>query len=94
MLGRIIFLVIIFYIIYRIVRFFQRLGETSPQKYQKRTQPGSKTMVKDEMCNTYIPEDEALKEVRDGRTYNICTPACRQKFKKKKKKKHKETLRD
>ncbi|HOJ26403.1 MAG TPA: YHS domain-containing protein [Candidatus Saccharicenans sp.] len=44
-------------------------------------------MVKDEMCNTYIPEDEALKEVKDGRTYYFCSSACRQKFIQERKKK-------
>jgi len=87
MLGRIILISILFYIIYRLVKFFQRLGETSPQKYRKRTQPSSKVMVKDEMCNTYIPEDEALKEVKDGHTYYFCSPACRQKFIQERKKK-------
>lgn len=80
MLGRIILIGILFYIIYRIVRFFQKLGETSPRKYQKRAEPGSKTMVKDEMCNTYIPEDEALKEIKGGRTYYFCSETCRQRF--------------
>ncbi|MBP7794261.1 MAG: YHS domain-containing protein [Candidatus Saccharicenans sp.] len=88
MLGRIILIGILFYIIYRIVRFFQRLGQTSPQKYQKRTQPGSKVMVKDEICNTYIPEDEALKEVKGGHTYYFCSEACRQKFIREEKWKH------
>ncbi|HNT00686.1 MAG TPA: YHS domain-containing protein [Candidatus Saccharicenans sp.] len=45
-------------------------------------------MVKDEICNTYIPEDEALKEVKGGHTYYFCSEACRQKFIQEEKWKH------
>ncbi|MCX8159317.1 MAG: YHS domain-containing protein [Candidatus Saccharicenans sp.] len=37
-------------------------------------------MVKDEVCNTYIPEDEALKENKNGRVYYFCSEDCRKKF--------------
>lgn len=37
-------------------------------------------MVKDEICNTYIPEDEALKEVRNGQVHYFCSEECRKKF--------------
>ncbi|MBC7360951.1 MAG: YHS domain-containing protein [Candidatus Aminicenantes bacterium] len=37
-------------------------------------------MVKDEICNTYIPEDEALKEVRNGQAHYFCSEECRKKF--------------
>ncbi|HQO75819.1 MAG TPA: YHS domain-containing protein [Candidatus Saccharicenans sp.] len=44
--------------------------------------------MKDEICNTYIPEDEALKEVKGGHTYYFCSEACRQKFIREEKWKH------
>jgi YHS domain-containing protein len=37
-------------------------------------------MVKDEMCNTYIPEENALKEKLDGQEYYFCSKECREKF--------------
>jgi len=37
-------------------------------------------MVKDEVCNTYIAEDEAIKEIQNGRVYYFCSQECRQKF--------------
>ncbi len=38
-------------------------------------------MVKDEICNTYIPREEALTEVRDGQERCFCSEECRRKSK-------------
>ncbi|MGB9906922.1 MAG: YHS domain-containing protein [Candidatus Saccharicenans sp.] len=80
MLIRLIFLALLLYLIYLVVRFFQSLGQP-PQT--DRRQPNSlprKTMVKDEVCNTYISEDEALKENHNGQVYYFCSEDCRNKF--------------
>lgn len=80
MLIRLIFLALLLYLIYLVVRFFQSLGQ--PPR-ANRCQPDplpKKTMVKDEVCNTYIPEDEALKENYNGRVYYFCSEDCRKKF--------------
>ena len=36
-------------------------------------------MVKDEVCGTYVPRDEALTEVRGGVTHYFCSEECRRK---------------
>lgn len=80
MLLRLIFLFLLLYLIFLVVRFFQSLGQ-APQK--NRRPPDSlpkKTMVKDEVCNTYIPEDEALKVSHQGQVYYFCSEECRKKF--------------
>lgn len=44
--------------------------------------PASKVqgvMVKDEVCGTYIPREEALTEVRDGVEHYFCSEECRRK---------------
>lgn len=81
MLIRLILLAAIFYLIYQLVRFFQSLGEAASGTGN----PGSKSekkkvMVKDEVCNTYIPEEEAIKEYREGKTIYFCSEECRQKY--------------
>ncbi|MGB9836875.1 MAG: hypothetical protein ACPLRX_09080 [Candidatus Saccharicenans sp.] len=63
------------------VRFFQSLGEA----VSKPDNPGSKAekkrvMVKDEVCNTYIPEDEAIKHQDGGKVLYFCSEECRQKY--------------
>jgi YHS domain-containing protein len=37
-------------------------------------------MVKDEACLTYVPKEDALREVIDGREYFFCSKECRKKF--------------
>lgn len=36
-------------------------------------------MVKDEVCGTYVPREEALTEVRDGVERFFCSEECRKK---------------
>jgi len=36
-------------------------------------------MVKDEVCGTYIPREEALTEMRDGVEHYFCSEECRRK---------------
>jgi len=78
---RLILLAAIFYLIYQVVKFFQAIGEAA----SKPDNPGPKSekrkiMVKDEVCNTYIPEDEAIKENHQGKTFYFCSEECRNKF--------------
>ncbi len=40
-------------------------------------------MVKDDFCNMYLPREEAIREVRNGKEYFFCSPECRDAFIKK-----------
>ncbi len=65
-------------IIYLIIKFFSALNVRRPP-----TRPRNKTsgvMVKDETCNTYLPKDEAIREIYQGREHFFCSESCRQKF--------------
>lgn len=66
------------FIIYWLYRFFKALntGRKSP-RVSKRP---SGIMVKDEMCNTYLPKEDALKADYAGKEYYFCSNECRQKF--------------
>jgi len=37
-------------------------------------------MVKDEVCNTYLPREDAIRENWDGKEFFFCSPECRGKF--------------
>ncbi|MDY0231393.1 MAG: YHS domain-containing protein [Candidatus Saccharicenans sp.] len=80
MIIRVIILVLLLYLIFLVVRFFQSLGQSSRPPRSKSEALPKKTMVKDEVCNTYIAEDEAIKEIQNGRVYYFCSQECRQKF--------------
>ncbi len=63
---------------YMIIRFFSKLTQSgkSPSPQQKT----SGVMVKDITCNTYLPKDDAIKELQEGKEYFFCSETCRQKF--------------
>ncbi len=65
------------YIIYWLYRFFKALSKGSTPRVSKRP---SGLMVKDEMCNTYLPKESALKADYAGKEYYFCSNECRQKF--------------
>ncbi|MFW6160683.1 MAG: hypothetical protein ACOC57_06035, partial [Acidobacteriota bacterium] len=50
---------LLFLIIYQIIRFFQAVRKIKKASRPKEKSPG--LMVKDEVCNTYLPKKEALK---------------------------------
>ena len=75
---RLILVFILAYVVAFIVRAFLSFFRTQPKSEEK---PKTlKTMVKDDVCNMYIPKDEALREVKDGREYYFCSESCRRRF--------------
>ena len=37
-------------------------------------------MVRDRVCQTFLPEERALHLTRGGETHYFCSPACRERF--------------
>jgi len=78
-LFRLILYAFVAYIIYLLFRFFQALKKVSKSPgHQTRRLSG--IMVKDESCNTYLPKEDAIREVIEGKEYFFCSKECRQKF--------------
>jgi uncharacterized protein len=75
---RLIYWALIIYFIYLVWKFIRSSGKKPARPQSSKTLP--QMMVKDDICNTYLPIDDALKEVRDGREYYFCSKECRQKF--------------
>ncbi len=82
-LFRLILYAFLAYFIYLLIRFFQTLGKRSKSFSSPKRISG--IMVKDEACNTYLPKEDAIKEMIDGKEYFFCSKECRQKFLEKKK---------
>ncbi len=77
-LFRIVFIAFVLYIAYLFYRVFiiasrRRRSNQAPRKIQG-------VMVKDKICNTYIPKDEALRERHGGQEHFFCSVECRRKF--------------
>jgi uncharacterized protein len=75
---RIILYGFLIYLVYLLYRFFKALNKA--KRIQSRQRRLSGIMVKDEYCNTYLPKEDAIKEVIEGKEYYFCSKECRQKF--------------
>lgn len=77
-LIKVFFYAIFAYIIFQLIRFYQTIkkGMKSPRPSKKL----SGIMVKDEICNTYLPKEDAIKEIYQGKEYYFCSKECQQKF--------------
>ena len=64
---RLIYYAFLVYIIYVIVRFFQNLNKRKKPSDHRASLSGM--MVKDENCNTYLPKEDATREILDGKEY-------------------------
>ena len=77
-LIRILFFALLVYIFVQVVRFFQAIkARTRPPRTSKLT---SGIMVKDEICNTYLPKEDAIKEIHQGKEYYFCSRECQKSF--------------
>jgi YHS domain-containing protein len=72
---------VLIYLVIRIVGFFTSIGrrsETAPRRETRGNTYGA--MVKDEVCNTYLPREEAIRMKYKGKEYFFCSEECRRKF--------------
>lgn len=92
-LFKVILYAAIAYLIYIIIKFYQSLKRLKKPPQKSDSKPG--IMVKDEVCNTYLPKEDAIKENYKGKEYYFCSDECRKKFLESKKKgsSNKENLR-
>jgi YHS domain-containing protein len=81
---KIIFYALLAFIIYQTIRFFQTVNKVR-RTHRSQNRP-SGVMVKDDICNTYLPKDDAIKETSEGKEYYFCSQECRKKFVESKKK--------
>jgi uncharacterized protein len=74
---RIIFLAVLAYILYRLVK-----GVFSVRTKIDRRKPGGviDEMVQDPFCRTYIPKRESVRRVIEGQEYLFCSNECADKF--------------
>ncbi len=77
-LLRFILYALLAYIVFKFIRLYQRLSQKNTPPRQAKQRSG--LMVKDEICNTYLPREDAIKEIREGKDFFFCSKECRQKF--------------
>jgi YHS domain-containing protein len=83
-LFRLIFYSVLTYFVLKAFRFIQTIGKNSIPRAERPSKNLSGVMVKDEICQTYLPKDDAIKEIKGGQEYFFCSKECQNKFQKKK----------
>ena len=74
---RLIILVLLGYLLYRLVRGFFKSG----QRITRNDKGGViDEMVQDPVCKTYIPLRDAQRRIVGGREYFFCSKECADKF--------------
>jgi uncharacterized protein len=79
-LIRIIFYVFVGYLVLQIIRFFQNVNRSVKSPPPQSAKSLSGLMVQDNVCKTYLPKDEAIKEIHEGQEYFFCSKECQRKF--------------
>jgi uncharacterized protein len=77
-LFRLIFYTIIAYLIYKFI--LAVLVPRPRSQTRQRSEGRSGVMVKDEVCNTYLPKEDAIEQTIGGREHYFCSQECRRKF--------------
>ncbi len=77
-LFKVIFYALIAYLIYIVIKTYQSLKRVKKPPQRPSSKPG--IMVKDQICNTYLPKEDAIKEIYEGKEYYFCSDECRNKF--------------
>jgi YHS domain-containing protein len=84
--GRLILILVLAFLLYRLVRFLLRLpgGAVKPSIPPRAggSPPKSEDMVKDPCCGVYIPVSEAKCLVVEGKRLYFCSNACMETFRK------------
>ncbi len=79
-LVRFIFYAFLVYSVLKIFRFIQALGSRTIPTTKRPSKSLSGVMVKDEICQTYLPKEDAIKELKEGKTHFFCSRECQEKF--------------
>ncbi len=80
---RIAIIAILVYILYRLLVGPRKKPDESISPGGKGTRDGvaiDDVLVKDPVCNTYIPQRQAVVLLHDRKTYHFCSDACRKSF--------------
>jgi len=80
LLAQVLRFIIVLLVVRLVLRFVVSVirgyrGEARPARVPDR--PRATELVKDAVCNTYVPRDRALVALVKGRPEHFCSPACR-----------------
>ena len=76
-----LFYCLLAYLVFRFVSFWRKIGRPKERRQPPTPERNvlSGVMVKDEICQTYLPRENALREMIDGEERYFCSAECRRK---------------
>lgn len=78
---RLFVFIILFYLLYKIINVFKQSRFIKNENYQfKSSSIGAEDLVKDPVCNKYIPRSQAYKREILGKDYYFCSKQCSDRF--------------
>jgi YHS domain-containing protein len=77
---RLIFYAILAFFIQKVIRFFLTTGKKTISNTERPSKKISGVMVKDEICQTYLPKEDAIRELKEGKEYFFCSKECQKQF--------------
>ena len=81
MIRRFLWLAAIVLIVWAIRRLLgSRRDATGKASVRHEIPRSGAEMVRDRVCNTFLPRDRALTVEQDGATHHFCSEACRSRF--------------
>jgi len=79
-LVRLIFYAVLTFFVLKVFRFIQAIGKKTIPTAERPSKNLSGVMVKDEICQTYLPKEDAIREFREGKEYFFCSKECQKQF--------------
>jgi len=79
-LFRLIIYAILAFFVQKVFRFFLATGKKTISNTERPSKKISGVMVKDEICQTYLPKEDAIRELKGGKEYFFCSKECQKKF--------------
>jgi YHS domain-containing protein len=77
---RIIILAALCYILYRLLFAGRKRVKPPVQPASAASSPAQDVLVEDPVCHTYVPQQQAIRAVKDGKIYYFCSEKCCQTF--------------
>lgn len=80
-MARFFVFIILFYLLYKIIKTIGRPKPENGENYQfKSSSAGGEDLIEDPVCHTYVPMSQAYKKEISGKNYYFCSQQCSDKY--------------
>lgn len=80
MLVRLVLLVVLFFVVYRLLAVFSRKRSEQKQPDPRISEQVADVLVEDPVCHTLIPKGQAIRLRHENQLYYFCSEACCSRF--------------